>query len=79
MKTMPVGEFKAHFSEALTKVQHGEEIAISFGRKKEKVAVIVPYNSYVRKKRRKLGVLAQGGEFELADDFKMTDEEMLGL
>jgi len=39
----------------------------------------VPYNSYVRKKRRKLGVLAQGGEFELADDFKMTDEEMLGL
>ena len=35
MQTMTVGEFKSHFSEVLDKVKQGEDIIISYGKKKE--------------------------------------------
>ncbi len=35
METLTIGEFKAHFSEVLKKVQEGKEVAISYGIKKE--------------------------------------------
>jgi len=40
MKTLPVGEFKAHFSEVLDEVRTGAEIIITYGRKKRE------YSSY---------------------------------
>ena len=54
MKTLTVGELKAKFSEVLAQVRDGEKIIISFGRKREKVAVLVPYLQYRAKPERKL-------------------------
>lgn len=77
MKTFAVGDFKTHFSEMLELVRSGEEIIISYGKKKENVAVLIPYAAYKTKKIR-LGLL-QDKSFKVHDDFKMTEEELLGL
>ncbi len=77
MKTFAVGEFKTHFSEIIEQVRAGEEIIISYGKKKENVAVLIPYASYKTKKIQ-LGLL-QHKTFKIHDDFKMTEEELLGL
>ena len=77
MKTFPVGEFKTHFSEIIEQVRSGEEIIITYGKKKENVAVLIPYASYKTKKIQ-LGLL-QNRALKIHDDFKMTEEELLGL
>jgi prevent-host-death family protein len=77
MKTMPVGEFKAHFSEAVEQVKRGEEIVISYGKKRENIAVLVPYSTYKQKNRIKLGVLKDKASVEFADDFEMSPEELI--
>ena len=76
MKTMQVGEFKARFSEVLDAVEGGEEVAISFGKKKEKIAVLVPYAKYMRKSPRRLGILEDTAAFSM-NGFPITDEELL--
>jgi antitoxin (DNA-binding transcriptional repressor) of toxin-antitoxin stability system len=77
MKTMQVAELKAHFSEVLEEIKKGEEIAVSYGRKKETVAVLVPFKGYQEKRKRKLGLLKGKGTVEFKENFKMTDEEFL--
>ena len=77
MKTFAVGDFKTHFSEIIERVRAGEEIIISYGKKKENVAVLIPYAAY-KSKRIRLGLL-QDKSFKVHDDFKMTEEELLGL
>jgi antitoxin (DNA-binding transcriptional repressor) of toxin-antitoxin stability system len=76
MRTMSVGEFKAHFSQVLKDVENGEKIGITFGRKKEVKAFLVPSET---KEPRKLGVLEGRGKVVFKDDFKITEEELLGL
>jgi len=76
MTIMTVGEFKRDFSEALKRVQAGEEIAISYGKNKEIVARLVPKAS-PKKAKRKLGILK--GKVQFNADFKMTEEEFLGI
>ncbi len=78
MKTISTGEFKANLSSVLKSIMEGEEYAISFGRKKEKVAVILPYSKYVAKNPRKLGLLSSKGKFKIKTGFKMTEEELIG-
>jgi len=78
MEIMSVGEFKAKFSEVLKKVLAGEEIAISYGKSKEIVARLVPKASSKRQ-RRKIGIYEGKGSVHFANDFKMTEEEFLGL
>ena len=73
---MQVGEFKARFSEVLDAVKGGEEIAISFGKKKEKIAVLVPYAKFIRKSPRRLGILEDSAAFSM-NGFTVTDEELL--
>ncbi|MBX3010431.1 MAG: type II toxin-antitoxin system Phd/YefM family antitoxin [Caldilineaceae bacterium] len=77
MKTFPVGEFKTHFSEIIEQVRAGEEILITYGKRKENIAVLIPYASYKSKKIR-LGLL-QNKALKIHDDFKMTEEELLDL
>ena len=77
MESINVGEFKSRFSEILDRVKAGEEIIISYGKKRKRVAVIVPYSMYTTKKERELGLLKDRGAFVIHDDFRMTDEEML--
>ena len=78
MKTLPVGELKTHFSEVIDQVKAGEEIIITYGKKKENVAVIIPYSAYRSKNVIKLGLL-KDKKVIIRDDFTMTEEEMLGL
>lgn len=77
MKTLQVGEFKSHFSEVIENLRKGEEVAISFGKKKEKIAVIVPYSKYVKTSKRKIGLLEKKATFSISSDFKITDEAFL--
>ena len=78
MKSLPVGELKAHFSEVLEKVQQGESFGILYGKNKKPVAKIVPMDKPKKKKERKFGILEGKVKFVFADDFKMTEEELLG-
>jgi antitoxin (DNA-binding transcriptional repressor) of toxin-antitoxin stability system len=77
MRTMSVGEFKAQFSKVLKEVEQGEKIGITFGRKKEVKAMLVPGEAPAHP--RKLGILKKDVEVVFAEDFKMTEEEFLGL
>ncbi|MEI6128335.1 MAG: prevent-host-death protein [Pseudomonadota bacterium] len=79
MHTMTVGEVKAHFSKALEIVQRGDDVVISFGKKKEKIAVLVPFSNYERKPERRLGLLAGKASFSIKDDFKISSDELLSL
>lgn len=79
MKTLPVGELKAQFSEVLEKVKQGEKYGIVYGKKKKPIAMIVPFIEVEEKKERKIGILEGKFEIKFADDFKMTEEELLGL
>lgn len=79
MQTMTVGHFKAHFSQVLDFVQHGEDVVISYGKKKEKIAVLVPYDRYEGKPQRILGLLADKATFAIPADFKINDDELLLL
>lgn len=73
MRTMSVGEFKAHFSQVLKDVENGEKIGITFGRKKEVKAFLVPGDS--QKEPRKLGLLEGQNGYFMRDDFQITTEE----
>lgn len=77
MKNLQVGELKTKFSEILNDVKKGEEVTISFGKKKEKIAVIVPYSKYKKKTDRNLGILEKKASFKLFDDFKISDDDLL--
>lgn len=78
MKTMPVGELKAHFSQVVKEVKNGEEIVVSYGKKHENVAVLIPYSTYRKKNSVRLGLLKNQGSVEFSHDFKMTSEELVG-
>ncbi len=77
MKTLAVGDFKTHFSEVLDEVKRGEEFVVCYGRKKEKVAVLIHYTKY-QKRPVTLGVLEGIATYKLHNDLEMTDEEFLG-
>ncbi|MEI6640291.1 MAG: prevent-host-death protein [Chlorobium sp.] len=79
MKTLPVGEVKAQLSEILEKVKQGESVGILYGKKKRPIAMIVPYLDSEKKKERKIGILDGKVKVTFADNFKMTEEEFLGL
>ncbi|MCP4578520.1 MAG: type II toxin-antitoxin system prevent-host-death family antitoxin [Deltaproteobacteria bacterium] len=77
METLKVGELKTNFSDVLKKVKAGHEIIISFGKKDEKIAVLVPYETYRRRAPRRLGILKGKAEAKIKDNFQITDEEFL--
>ena len=77
MKTLTVGEFKANFSEVVEQVKAGEKFAVTRGKKKQVVGYFVPENPQGNKI--KLGILQGKATFKFGEDFKMTEEEFLGL
>ncbi len=77
MQTLSIGELKTRFSEVLQKVRSGQKIVISYGKKREKVAVIVPYSVYASKQERSLGLLKDRAGCIIHDDFEMSEKEML--
>jgi antitoxin (DNA-binding transcriptional repressor) of toxin-antitoxin stability system len=79
MKTLSLAEAKTHFSSILKDVGSGNEVAISYGRKKETIAVIIPYETWKKSKKRRLGVLEGTATVKFSKDFSMTDEELINL
>jgi prevent-host-death family protein len=77
MQTLTIGELKARFSEVLGRLRQGQEVVISYGKRREKVAVLIPYSHYSSKPERKLGLLRDRGHCVIHEDFKLSDEEML--
>ena len=78
MRMLTVGEFKAQFSDLLTAVQAGESVVLCYGRKRERVAVLVPYAEFsAQAGKRPLGLLKGSACFSFGDDFKLSDEAFL--
>ena len=75
MKALTVGETKSAFSDILTAVQRGERFAVSYGRKRKPVAMIVPYEG--KQANRELGMLSGCGRYTWHDGGPITDEELL--
>jgi prevent-host-death family protein len=78
MKTLPVGELKTHFSEVLSDVKAGEEVVITYGKKKENIAVLIPYAKYKKKNSIRLGLL-NDKKMKMRGDFEMSEEELISL
>lgn len=76
MQTLTIGELKTGFSEVLKKIRKGQEIVISYGKKREKVAVIIPYSTYAASPERTLGLLKGRAECIIHDDFEISEKEM---
>lgn len=78
MRTLTIGELKAHFSEVITAVQAGESVVVCYGRKRERLAALVPYAEFsATTGKRPLGLLKGRARFALADDFTLSDEDLL--
>jgi antitoxin (DNA-binding transcriptional repressor) of toxin-antitoxin stability system len=77
MRTLTIGELKTHFSEVLEQVKQGETFVISYGRKKEKVAALIPYQQLKPGKPRRLGLLEGRAQCHFKGDFSISDEHLL--
>jgi prevent-host-death family protein len=78
VRTLTIGEFKAQFSDVLTAVQAGESVIVCYGRKKQRVAALVPYAEFAAGAgKRPLGLLKGKGGFTLTEDFALSDDEFL--
>jgi hypothetical protein len=79
MKTMTVGEFKAKFSDVIAQVKAGEEIAVTFGKKKEVIGYFKPEAAAPNMKKRVLGVIEGKATAVFKKDFEITEVEFLGV
>jgi prevent-host-death family protein len=77
MKTLAVGDFKAHFSEVLKEVESGEKVIITYGRNKKSVAALIPISELNQNNSITVGLL-QDQVLQIHDDFEMTEEEFVG-
>jgi prevent-host-death family protein len=78
MTSYPIAEAKGRFSEVIQTVERGEVVFITRGSKKEEVAAVVPIDDWRKLKERKLGTLEGKMAVTFAEDWYMTDEELLG-
>ena len=60
-------------------LEKAKKLSFPLVKKKEKLAVIVPYSKYKKGTNRKLGILKNKAFFEIHNDFKITDEELFNL
>jgi len=79
MKMLQSAKAKTNFSLVLKDVEAGNEVAITNGKKKQAVAVIIPYEKWKKNQKRKLGTLEGKISVKFANDFAMTDEELVNL
>lgn len=77
MKMMTVGEFKTHFSEVLEQIKQGETVVVCYGKQKQKVAALIPYEQFEPAAERPLGLLQDKASSILHDDFAISDDELL--
>lgn len=78
MKTMTTAKLKANFSSVVDELKKGNEVAITYGRKKTPLATIVPQSKLAKPDYSvKLGDLKEAGWSYKLKDFEMSDEELL--
>lgn len=78
MKIMSAAKLKAEFSSVVDELRKGHEVAITYGRKKEPLATIVPQSKLSQPDYSiKLGGLKKKGWTYKLDDFEITDEKLL--
>ena len=77
MKIFQSAEAKTHFSSILKDIEAGNEVAITYGKKKQTVAVIIPYDQWKKTKKRQLGTLKDKAKVYFSKDFSMSDEELI--
>ena len=78
IETIPVGKLKARFAAVLATVRAGGSVIVSYGRKHESGAALVPLGQLRQPVARRLGSLAGRASVAFASDFEMTEEEFLG-
>ena len=76
MKTLTVGNLKSEFSTVVKEIRSGKKYAVSYGKNKEKVAVIMSFDEYSIKDR-KLGLLSAKVKVFFKGDFKITSDDFL--
>jgi prevent-host-death family protein len=79
MKVLQSAEAKTHFSSVLRDVEAGNDIAIVYGKKKQTVAVIIPYEKWKKNQKRQLGTWEGKMSETFSKGFAITDEELIGL
>jgi antitoxin (DNA-binding transcriptional repressor) of toxin-antitoxin stability system len=78
MKTMSTAKLKAEFSSVVAELRKGNEVVITYGRKKEPLATIVPQSKLAKPDYSiKLGALKKKGWSYKLHDFEITDEESI--
>lgn len=78
--TISADQIEANTSAVLLELKKGERVGVTFGKEKAVQAYLIPGNLIPRDKGpRKLGGLKGKVKVTFADDFKMTEEEFLGL
>ncbi|MEP7144738.1 MAG: hypothetical protein ABI707_17780 [Ferruginibacter sp.] len=77
MKTISAGDLKTHFSEILKSVEAGEKFAITYGKKKEIKALLVP--NEIKKTKRKLGILEGKATYAFVGGHNTSEKEFFGL
>jgi len=76
---MQSAKAKANFSSVLKEVAAGNEVGITYGKKQETIAVIIPFDDWKKSRKRQLGTLEGKMSVTFADDWKMTEEEFINL
>jgi len=75
---MTAAKFKANFSSVVDELKKGNKVAITYGRKKEPLATIIPQSKIDKPDYSvKLGDLKANGWTYKLDNFEMTEEELL--
>jgi antitoxin (DNA-binding transcriptional repressor) of toxin-antitoxin stability system len=78
MKTMTTADFKANFSTVVDELRHGNKVIITYGRKKEPLATIIPQSQLKEPNYSvELGDLKSRGWTYTLKDFEMTEEELI--
>ena len=78
MKRYQIAEAKSRFSEVLAHAETGEPVEIVRGKKRKPVAYIISTSMFESHKERVMGSVEHWGEISISDDWKITDEELMG-
>ena len=78
MKTMTTADFKANFTSVVDELKHGNKVIITYGRKKEPLATIIPQSQLKKPNYSvELGDLKSQNWTYTLKDFEMTEEEFI--
>lgn len=77
MLNISSADAKNNFSDVLKQVQNGETFVIEYGRKHKKIAKIIPYEKPKKTNEGiKIGLYKGKFDFELDEDYRLTEEEL---